>query len=442
MSKKILSFGNTPLAPLRLSQGPFLASRHERTPVSQPDAETAFVGRFGASAGPPLGIYAKTEAAPGLVDTTTGEVLHDPADIEGRSPAKSRAERWALKAVVNKILPASRTSKCMRWVVPHKQVEVYRSAEGGKAFYGNLQVCASVWACPCCAAKISERRRVELSSAIEKAKEQNFTVQLLTVTVPHGLGDDVTTIVDRMLDAWRRITTGRAGKNLKAKHQIEGTVRSLEVTYGQNGFHPHLHVLLFQKSGSSPDQVQVDFSPLWQSSCVKSGLPRPSDQHGCRVDDGSYAAAYASKWGLESELTKSHVKQGKRDSLTPWDFLRSVLTRSRDAEKHRALFAVYANAFRGRRQLYWSNGLRKNLGLNAEITDEEIAVLQEENADLFASLTLEQWRAILVIGAEETILTIVENYPSSLSAILDSLVKQAAVEMQRRFESRYHDLPS
>jgi len=50
-------------------------------------------------------------------------------------------------------------------------------------------------------------------------------------------------------NAWRRTTTGRAGKDFRKLLGIKGTIRALEVTHGQNGFHPHLHVLLLPGTG-------------------------------------------------------------------------------------------------------------------------------------------------------------------------------------------------
>src|SRR5690606_25388944 len=109
-----------------------------------------------------------------------------------------------------------------------------------------------------------------------------------------------------MLAAWKRTVDGRAAKNVRDFLGLKGTVRALEVTYGANGFHPHFHVLLFLDKSWTNHGVQEAFTPLWQNACRLARLPIPSLAHGCRVDDGSYAAKYASKWGLESEMTKGH----------------------------------------------------------------------------------------------------------------------------------------
>ena len=94
-----------------------------------------------------------------LLDTSTGEILT-------RTPQIARAERWALKSVVNRLLSGERVSKCMvlRAPIPGQSlapIEVHKGHTHGKAFYHGLMSCGSVWTCPICAAKIAERRRVE-----------------------------------------------------------------------------------------------------------------------------------------------------------------------------------------------------------------------------------------------------------------------------------------
>ena len=379
----------------------------------------------------PLGIYAKTEAAHEVVNHETGEITRFKVDSKSREhvqdidPRHFRWERFALKSVVNRLLPTSRTSKCCRWRVPKQALQVHRSTEHGKAFYSGLQVCASVWACPVCAAKISERRRAELVTSVALAKSMGMQVKLLTLTVPHGLGDDLPVLLEQIRDAWRRTTTGRAGKQFRKTLGIKGTIRALEVTYGKNGFHPHLHVLLFLEENATNGCIEGLFAPIWQNACLKAGLPRPSDAHGCRVDDGSKAAAYASKWGLESELTKSHTKKGRNGSRTPWDFLRAFLDKSEGWEQSAHLFRTYADAFKGQRQLYWSNGLRALLALGEEATDEEVAATQEDNARVLAELTDEQWRAILVTKSETAVLDMAEQHPEALPVMLASILKRS-----------------
>ena len=63
--------------------------------------------------------------------------------------------------------------------------------------------------------------------------------------------------------------------------------------------------------------IEIFFAELWIKSCVRAGLNAPSMTHGLDLRDGTYADQYVSKWGIESELTKGHVKKGRNGGFTP-----------------------------------------------------------------------------------------------------------------------------
>lgn len=370
----------------------------------------------------------KTESLVEYVNPETGEILSFTPDNGKRSELKpvktsqqSRAERWALKSVVNRIFPTSTTSKCSRWKIPNLSVRILKNPKYQKAHYAGLERCGSVWCCPLCASKIAERRRSELVTAVSTARGVGLQVLMMTCTVPHGIGDDVNEINTKMLSAWRKMVDSRAGKNMKKLLGIEGTIRAFEVTYGQNGFHPHFHILIFAQPDFTVQSFQNGFYPLWLNACIKAGLPAPSERHGLRVDDGSKAERYVAKWGLEDEMTKSHLKTSRGEKgQTPWDFLRDVLNTG--SERAEALFRVYANAFKGSRQLYWSNGLKAKLGV-MDVSDEELAVLEEEHSNQLSELTLDQWRAVLSTKSESSLLDLAERQPEMIDYFLSTLMK-------------------
>lgn len=159
---------------------------------------------------------------------------------------------------------------------------------------------------------------------------------------------------------------------------------------------------------------------------MRSGLPAPDLVRGCRVDDGEKASAYVAKgvWGLESEVTKGHVKKGKRGSRSPFDLLRDYMAGDKKAG---ALWRVYADAFAGRRQLYWSNGLKKLLAI-ADLSDEEIANRpDDEHAFLLARITDEQWRLIYRRRLVSAVLDLAEVSADCLRLFLDGLVVKRGV---------------
>jgi hypothetical protein len=385
-----------------------------------------------------------------VIDPETGEVRYfEPSGKPGILTPKytqidhqnTRAERWAMKWALDALLPESRQWKCHRYKIPGKELEVKLSLEHQKAFYAGFECCGSVWGCPLCAPKITERRRVEVNEGIERAKEMGFQVMLATFTIPHGLGDDVDAIRKQMLQAWRRGTDTRAGKSMRKMIGLVGYIRVIEVTYGENGFHPHMHVLLIVDTTWSTEVIRRLWYPIWLDGCRKSGLGDPSEAHGVRVDDGEHAAQYVTKWGLDSELTKGHLKKGKK-SVNPWDLLRvhalgldhpSIAPELRevfqtlniDEKRAGGLFLAFFRAFKGSRQLYWSNGLRDKLGLKKEKSDQEVAEEQmDPSAALLATLTERQRFDLIRTRKLPSLLRLAEDSPGLIPDFLETLQKK------------------
>ena len=381
-------------------------------------AERPLSGSLACSSAPsrgrPLGIYTGNDA------TVAPQAFQRlPSPEENRQKMREvRRERYRLQAVVRKVFPKERTAACMHCMVPNSAVTLHRHRETGNAFYSGLMTCGSVWLCSVCSSKISERRRTELSLAIERAQEKGWKVYLLTLTVPHGLGDDLKPMLNRLKKAWRRMRQNRDGQKVQAAVGLQGHVRAFEVTDGQNGFHPHFHALLFLDTDLTPEQVNALYSPLWRRHCVAVGLPEPSEAHGCRVDGGEKAAQYVSKWGLPEEMTKSHLKKSKKgDSM--WDLLRKWAD-NRDA---RAIvrFKLFYEAFKGERQLVWSAKVRELLRLGEELTDEQLAQEQTEAASVVAQLEPEDWCMLRNLGMALDLLDLAETRPERVPDFLHRL---------------------
>lgn len=372
--------------------------------------------------GPSLGSNAKSSAAP-VIDPETGEISGLP-----KTPAMARFERFGMQSGVRKLLPDARTSKCLRLRTKGRQIEVVRSKEHKSASYKGLQTCGSVWCCPVCAAKISERRRVELLAAMTQHQVQGGHVLLLTLTTPHYLGDDLGAVLAGQAKALSYFNGDRASRVLFEDMGCVGTVRALEVTHGRkravnNGWHPHYHLLLFVRSGLDLVGLRLRLYDRWFSACARAGVKPPSLEHGVRLDDGSKAASYASKWGLESEMTKGHTKKAL-DGETPFDFLRAYVE---EMDKQAgALFVEFATVFKGKRQLFWSKGLKARFGIG-EKTDDELAAEQDDHAVLLGSITLEQWRAVLRDQGRAIVLDLAERHGwEAAVAYMNDLVKREA----------------
>jgi hypothetical protein len=271
--------------------------------------------------------------------------------------------------------------------------------------------------CAVCAAKITEHRRKELAQAVTTWQDRQNLVVMMTLTAPHKRTDIPKEMVDRLVgSALKKFHNRTPWREWAQAAGLRGSVRALEYTIGQNGPHVHLHILLFiENLGKSISLPTAVITESWMQACRDAGLTIDDEQafrlHGLRLTVGRKEIGdYVSKWGLDLEMTKQHVKHGRGpDGLTPWDLLRAT----NGHDEYARQFQAYAHAFFNRRQLVWSKGLRELLGLKKEKTDAEIAEGHEEQATFVGPLSDDDlrrmwrhdvgWQALIAVercGAE------------------------------------------
>ena len=397
--------------------------------------------------GVPLGIYAKSHStldlqgvfspvSGGVLDHETGEFIPlAPGATEiRRSAAEIRLERYAMQSVSRSILPKSQTAKCLRVPFrPDGRVDIYYSPEHQSASFGGLVTCHSVWVCPPCSAKITERRRVEIGGAIAAWEALGGSVVMLTLTHGHTQADALADLLIGQQKALYHFFGGRKGRELMEALGRVGHIRAWEVTHGRrrqvnNGWHPHFHILLFLEHSHHDLLWAEDWAyHVWLNACQLAGLPLPNRRYGVTIKDGTKAAAYVAKmgheeaagtWGLDSEMTKGHVKRS-RDGETPFDFLRAAL--AGDDPQARALFREFAESFKGKRQLVWSRGLRERFNLD-DLSDADLAAAHESDAFLLSSLSRDDWRLILRFDARGELLELCRHGSlEPISRLLQSL---------------------
>lgn len=259
-------------------------------------------------------------------------------------------------------------------------VGVTYNPKTGLAGYDNLQYCGSVWVCPDCSYKISQERKTELAEAMKTCRSKGLQVLMLTLTAPHYAGDDLRDLLKKMSKAKHALWTNRNSRDyLEEQFPLVGHITATEVKYSdRNGFHPHYHILCFTEHKFKQEDInliQNELYQFWAEKCVKQGLAKPSEEHGLHIKIGSndhVLADYVSKWGLASEMTQAHQKIGKKnkDSLTMWEVLELSAMEASTHDKYGRVFKKYAQAFKGRAQLFWSKGL-KDLLIKALTVEEK-----------------------------------------------------------------------
>ena len=129
---------------------------------------------------------------------------------------------------------------------------------------------------------------------------------------------------------------------------------------------------------------------------------------------GEAAAAYVNKWGLAHEMTLGHTaKTGRGSNRTPWGLLIDFVEAS---DRHAgALFSIFAEVFKGRRQLFWSHGLKRRLGLEIGSSDEPCT---DEPSAIIAELKRREWGAVVAARMRAELLEVAARGGADGVAIL------------------------
>ena len=276
----------------------------------------------------------------------------------------------------------------------------------GVCYPSNVISCGSIWACPVCSAKIRARREVELEAGAAEWVARGGRLAMLTFTLRHDRLMDLLDVLNALLGSYRKLRHRKSFERLRSL--VVGQVRALEVTYGENGWHPHLHVLLFVRSGVEEEQVRELLGAIvtdWRDLVGQSLGAFPSVQRAVDLlwfgSDSSTAAGYVSK--IAKEMTLSDSKSG----LDPFALLDVV-----DVGRDRAVarFIEFANTMRGRHAMDWSPGLRELLGLGDFKSDEEIASEDDDGGDgIVCVFFARQWNRYVKDGTSQNYLSDIER---------------------------------
>ncbi len=281
-------------------------------------------------------------------------------------------------------------SKCHR-VRFRKTVTVWGDGEG-QVGYGGFCRCHSVWACPLCAPAIRRARAAELSGGLVRHLAGGGGCVFVTSTIPHDQGDGLVPLFNGVAKGWADQRADVKVRQWFGDHHVEW-VRAAEVTYGANGWHPHLHSALVTdrplERAEAVELRSILYEP-WCRSVERSGWRRPSEKYGLTVircgsgDVGDYLSKVE---GLADELTRLDSKRPAGKTVPPFTLLRQAAGGDPQAI---AVWHEYERGTKGRRALVRSRGLRDRLALGAELPDSDLSEPSEDSWRVLGELSPSQ----------------------------------------------------
>ena len=318
----------------------------------------------------------------------------------------------------------------------------------GVAGTRGVETCGRALVCAECGARIREARRGHLLDLIEAAQKQGLGVYFVTLTLRHYQGHSLAQSLGVIRNAWRMLARGRAWQDQKKGFGLS-MVSAVEITTGSRGWHPHLHLVLFQgtpevrrtdgewvRTGvrvprwteEQAEDFRVWLGERWLSVVEGSGMPAaderysmdwreaysPGDAAGLAdylaKDQGTAeAAARLRAAALSAEVTRGDLKTKQRaDHATVPVFSLLADAVEGDAAAWRK-WSEYEETIRGLRWWRVSHGLAEALGLMSDNrTDEEIAAEVEARGVSVLIVPARDWWRLATAGRVPDLLTLVE----------------------------------
>lgn len=292
------------------------------------------------------------------------------------------------------------------WFARSGVVEVRDRA--GSVYVAQLIVCGRAWAEPVCSAKIRTRKGAELTNLITSHTAAGAGVSMITLTAgEHHATDSLASSLDLLRKGWGKLLQTNRYRRIRDRHGLMGVTLAYEFTHGAEGWHPHLHALLWHRAQLDAQGIadtELYVRDHWARTLAPSGRylhPR----HGLDFRWNANAAAlggYVAKvqegdWGVAQEMTRGDTKTARRhSSRTPFVILADHYRTGDLADWHLWREYLTATQLGGARSiplLRSTPGLRREiLGQDAEpsLTDEQLALV-EVGGQLVALLPWRVW---------------------------------------------------
>lgn len=270
-----------------------------------------------------------------------------------RESATGSNEALELRAAMRDLFANKRPRMCGAIAcMPDAGVTIVNGREGREAHWHGVMTCNSVHACPVCSAKIRVEKRTKIERAMRIGARaaswfNGATWRMLTVTLRHNGTESLLSLRKGVMGAWRRMRQNGTIQRLWKK-RVFASVRAIEVTHGENGWHPHLHIVILSTEWSADELATLERA--WCEAVLDElgEQAEPDPAVGLRwTRERANTAYYLSKLGLE--MTHIAAKRARGiTSRNQWDIARDAV---KGDERSIALWREYELAMKGVRAI-------------------------------------------------------------------------------------------
>lgn len=404
-----------------------------------------------------------------------GSIVNNSANVDNQAvtegvlseKAKERylLDLWALKRTAGRVLMKSdmyrktyedkknnvigeftRVRRCSEFTL-NATVPLARGAKG-EFFHGNLEHCASIWVCPLCRWRILKERCDRLEKNLLGYDERGYKVNFVTLTLSHLVSDDLESNIRALKRGINAMFSPKTVRDFRKLYDVE-YFTSLEITYGGNGFHPHIHMIILTKM---PKEVHSVFFAALQHSyetfiwgvknkVVKGVTFKLLEWDGTvemlteyMLKDEQTRAKEATPeerkhWKLSKEIIDVNSSKKNSVSWSIFDLLRLCNGEVRGLFNENALnfdpeyvFCRYAEAIKGKRM----NNCSRGFWAYADDIDDIDAVSDDEIDEIYYSIERDVWVDVVE-----------RNYHLTLRKMLDEM--DAVEFLNRKGLSVYFD---
>jgi len=351
---------------------------------------------------------------------------------------------------------------------------------GGRAQYFGVQSCGSAWACPYCTQRHLQEKAREIVEGLRflhstpihwgegpadarscpvdgSGRATAGSAYLLTLTIPHCRADALKVLVRRLTDGYGRLFRGAAAASDRERYRLLGHIRCLDITYGNAGWHPHIHAVIClggTLSANDLTRLRRRLYVRWARS-IAGKRPRagkrfaawteraPSYRHGIQLElvrdlrqVAHYVAHLANTVGdtrgprvrpatdqracvhiqAPAYENPAHAHEANGSGIsgrTPWDILRDAAAAppcdengvvNDERERDLALWHEYEAATLNQQPVHWSRGLKALLHVTDQPTTSRSA------SATIHTFTCEEWWALCdTQGAPAVVLFLAET---------------------------------